>query len=153
MRHLQAALRLLPALLLAVTLAGCDSGGSNGGGGGALSGTLTYEVDGPSGEPIGVSEEFFWTQDGNPDCFANRSTNKSTPVEGEELSVSSVSNCDRDPDDFDGVRITVTPSNDVDLTVRILSDGDVVEETSETTDLDGFQGYRISIGETFDFGS
>lgn len=150
MRHLRIACRLLLGLLLAATLVGCDSGGGNGGNGGPLSGNLTYEVDGPDGATIGVSEQYFWVQNGNPDCFASRSTNKSVPVD-EELGVDNVSNCDRATDDFDGLRVSVTPNSDVDLTVRILSDGDVLEETSETTEQNGFESYRVSVGETFDF--
>lgn len=149
MRHLRIAFRLLPGLLLAVTLLGCDSGGG-GGNGDPLSGNLTYEVDGPNGATVGVSEEYFWVQNGNPDCFASRSTNKSVPVD-EELGVDNVSNCDRATDDFDGLRVSVSPSDsDVDLTVRILSDGDVIKETSETTEQNGFESYRVSVGETFD---
>lgn len=148
MHDLRTTLCLLPALLLAVTLLGCDSGGDNGGD--PLSGNLTYEVEGPEGTSVGVSEEYFWTGDNR--CFANRSTNASVPLD-DDLGVSEVSTCENiDVDNFDGVRVTVTPtSGDAGLTLKVLSDGDVVEETSETTEIQGgLEVYRVSVGETFE---
>lgn len=126
-------------------LTGCDSGGDNGGG--PLSGDLSLQVEGPSGTTVSVSEEYFWTQNGNPECLSARTSGGTLPLD-QDLGLSSVSNCERDADDFDGVRVSVTPS-DIDLTIRILSDGDVVAETSETSTVNGSELYRVSVGETF----
>ena len=163
MNYFRAGLRLFPALLLAFTLIGCDSGGNGGGGDGgggndaeALNGTLTYEVTGAEEEFVGVSEAFYYVSDGSPQCLGSRSNSVTLPVEGEPLEIETTPpgcSSNVDADDFDGVEVTVPePSSDASLTVRILSDGDIVAETSEVTNVEDSDTdvYEVSIGETFD---
>lgn len=131
---------LVAAGLLAV---GCDSGGD---GGSPLNGQLSIEIDGGDAA-VSVSESYFYsTSDGV--CQTTRSDfGMDLPIE-QDLGPDETS-CDGvSPGDFNGVRVSVSlVSGSTDLTLRLLSDGDVVEETTEREDFGGGEAWVVEAGE------
>jgi hypothetical protein len=133
MRYFKAAIRLFPALLLALTLTACDSGGGNGGGN-SLGNSVTLEVEGDSEATVSWSSQFWYDQD---DGFCGSSggleLSASVPVEKSIDLPSSLSGCsdDTSPEDFTGVQVAVTTTDSPDLTVRLVSDGNTIAELEE----------------------
>jgi hypothetical protein len=136
MYKLNSTLHFALVLLLPIALLGCDSGGN---GGNPLDGSLSYEVDGGDAL-VSVTESYFYsTSDGV--CQTTRSDfTVEAPVE-ESLGPDET-NCDGvSPGDFNGVRVNVSlQSGETDLTLRLLSDGDTVDEATEPSDFGGGRG-------------
>lgn len=153
MIQLRPALRLLPALLLVLALSGCDSGG--GGGGTSLS-DLSLEVEGPSGTGVSVTTTFFYSEsDGF--CLSSRSglgPNIPDAPFAQSVDPPNDVNCDSDPGDFDGVRVSVSPVGDgsPDLTVRLLSGGDQIDEATDPTTANNISQWVVEAGEVRDLG-
>lgn len=126
-------LRLLLGCILTLSLAGCGLFGSDDD---PLDGTLTYEVEGPSEGQISVARTYFYTGES---CKVTRSSTERLPFEDtltpEQDSERNQSTCtDVDLNSFDGVRVSVTfpptPGASDGLTVRLLSDGDVIDDAT-----------------------
>lgn len=96
---------------------------------------------------MSVSESYFYsTSDGV--CQTTRSDfGTELPLE-QDLGPDETS-CDGvSPDDFDGVRVSVSlVSGSTDLTLRLLSDGEVVEEATEREDFGGGEAWIVEAGE------
>jgi hypothetical protein len=143
-RHLKAfqvlALAIFPLLLL-----GCDSGGSNGGSGNPLDGDLSYEVDGSA--QVSITESFFYSTGDGPCQSTQSNISSSLPIEV-DLAPEDV-NCDGvSPSEFDGVRVTVSQlTGSMDITLRLLSDGDLVAEATEPESFGGGEAWIVEAGE------
>lgn len=154
MIRLRPALRLLPALLLVFALSGCDSGG--GGGGGTSLSDLSLEAEGPSGTGVSVTRTFFYSEGGSP-CVAIRSgLGPSIPDVPFSQPVDPPSDitCDSEPGDFDGVRVSLSPigGGSPDLTVRLLSDGNQIDEATEPTSTNNVSRWVVEAGEVRSLG-
>lgn len=152
MIRLRPALRLLPVLLLVLALSGCDSGGS---GGTSLS-DLSLEVEGPSGTGVSVTRTFFYSEGGSS-CVAIRSgLGPSIPDVPFNQPVDPPSDitCDSDPGDFDGVRVSLSPigGGSPDLTVRLLSGGEQIDEATEPTSTNNISQWVVEAGEVRSLG-
>ncbi len=138
--------RLLPVALLLIfplLLLGCDSGGSNGGN--PLDGDLSYEVDGSA--QVSITESFFYSTGDGPCQSTQSNVSSSLPIEV-DLEPEDV-NCDGvSPSEFDGVRVTVSQlTGSMDITLRLLSDGDVVTEATEPESFGGAEAWIVEAGE------
>ena len=136
-----ALLLILPLLLL-----GCDSSGSNGGT--PLDGDLSYEVEGSA--QVSITESFFYST-GDGLCQSTQSNvSSSLPIEV-DLEPEDV-DCDGvDPSNFNGVRVTVSQlTGSMDITLRLLSDGDLVTEATEPESFGGGDAWIVEAGETPD---
>lgn len=153
MRYLRAALRLLPGLLLAVTLVGCDSGGD----GGNLGNDVTLQVEGASETSVSFSPSFAY---GSPPegCVSGSFTTSldgtgntgTVPIDETITPTSSEGDCPpegTDATDFDGARIDVTVSGSADLTVRLLSNGNQIDETTESEQTGTVTTYTVEGGD------
>lgn len=132
---------------LAIGLAACDSGGGNGGD--PLDGDLTFRVEGgETGTAIAVSKSFFYDTGDGVCQSSSATTGNVVPAEG-ELSPDDAGTCDvDDPSNFDGVRVTVSPQiGSADLTLQLLSDGDVVDEATEPESFGGGEAWVVEAGE------
>ena len=100
--HIVSLSLLVATGLLAV---GCDSSGSNGGSGNPLDGDLSYEVEGSA--QVSITEGFFYSTGDGPCQSTQSNISSSLPIEvdlePEEVGCEGVN-----PDDFDGVRVTVS---------------------------------------------
>jgi len=143
--------RLLPVTLLFILpllLLGCDRGGSNGGSGNPLDGDLSYDVDGSA--QVSITESFFYST-GDGLCQSTQSNvSSSLPIEV-DLEPEDV-DCDGvDPSNFNGVRVTVSQlTGSMDITLRLLSDGDLVTEATEPESFGGGDAWIVEAGETPD---
>jgi hypothetical protein len=138
--------RLLPVALLFIfplLLLGCDSSGSNGGN--PLDGDLSYEVDGSA--QVSITESFFYSTGDGPCQSTQSNVSSSLPIEV-DLEPEDV-NCDGvSPSEFDGVRVTVSQlTGPMDVTLRLLSDGDVVTEATEPESFGGAEAWVVEVGE------
>lgn len=136
--------RYIALLLFPLLLLGCDSGSNNGGS--PLDGSLTLEVDG-SDALVSVSESYFYTT-GDGICQTSRS-DVSVEVPIDQPLGPDETNCDGvNPDDFNGVRVSVSLlSGSTGLTLRLLSDGEVVEEATERENFGGGEAWVVEAGE------
>jgi len=138
--------RLPPLALLLIfplLLLGCDSGGSNGGN--PLDGDLSYEVDGSA--QVSITESFFYSTGDGPCQSTQSNVSSSLPIEV-DLEPEDV-NCDGvSLSEFDGVRVTVSQlTGPMDVTLRLLSDGDVVTEATEPESFGGAEAWVVEAGE------
>lgn len=143
MYRLQRILSLALFLLLSSALLSCDSGGN---GGSALDGQLSIEVEGV-GAVVSVSESYFYaTSDG---LCQTSSSDIGTEVPIERDLGPDGTSCDGvSPDDFNGIRVSVSLlSGSTDLTLRLLSDGEVVEEASDPESFGGAEAWIVEAGE------
>ncbi len=132
---------LVAAGLLAV---GCDSGGSNGGGD-PLDGDLSYEVEGSA--QVSITESFFYSTGDGPCQSTQSNISSSLPIEV-DLEPEDVG-CDGvEPSEFDGVQVTVSQlTGPMDVTLRLVSDGEVVEEATEPESFGGGEAWIVEAGE------
>jgi hypothetical protein len=140
--------RPLPLTLLFIfplLLLGCDSGGSNGGSGNPLDGDLSYEVDGSA--QVSITESFFYSTGDGPCQSTQSNVSSSLPIEV-NLEPEDV-NCDGvSPSEFDGVRVTVSQlTGSTDITLRLLSDGDLVTEATEPESFGGGEAWIVKAGD------
>lgn len=141
MHYPRIALRLLPGLLLAVTLVGCDSGG--GGGGGGLGDDVTLKVEGSSGTSVSWTPSFAYGT-GDEVCISatvGLGTGGTVPID-ETITPNPEGSCPPDSTDasnFDGVQVNVTLSGSEDLTVQLISNGNEIDETTEPSRMDSSQ--------------
>lgn len=139
--------QLLPLVLLATLLIGCDSGGNSDD---PLAGNVSYQLEGGSAQ-VSVSESYFYST-GDGFCQATRAhTSSSLPIEvdaePEEVNCEGV-----EPGNYDGVRVTVSHlTGSMDLTLTLLSDGEVIDEASEPTSFGGGEAWIVEAGEIPDF--
>ena len=119
--------------IIVFALAGCGDDSSNAD---KLDGDLSFEVTGESGIDLVISV----TEATDNSASFSTVDNVTTPAEG-----------DLDDGDFKGYVLQASPvglGDEPDITLKLLSDGDVVEETSSATD-DGV--FLIEIGDVPDF--
>lgn len=155
MYDLRTTLCLLPALLLAVTLLGCDSGGNGGGGG--LGDDVTLRVEGSEGTTVTWSTSFAYNTGDGLCLSATTGTGSSGTVPIDEtITPSSSGSCPpegTDPTDFEGVRISVAVSGgSADLTVQLLSNGNQIDETTEPSQTGTVTTFVVEGGDVPDFG-
>lgn len=148
MKYFRAALLLLPGLLLAVTLVGCDSGG---GGGGGLGDEVTLKVEGSSGTSVSWSPSFAYGSgsDGCISATASTSLSGTVPID-ETITPTSDGSCPpdgTDASDFDGVQVNVSLSGSDDLTVQLFSNGNKIDETSEPSQTGTVTTYKVEGGD------
>ena len=133
------AARLLAVLLLTCTLAACDSNDDDGG---DLDGDLSVRVEGASGLTIFVSPTYV------------RGTSIDAESTSETIPSSGVFEMDLE-DGAEGIQVDVTVDGGEDLTLQLLSDGDVIEEdtTPEPFDNPAFDTdvYTVQAGREIPF--
>jgi len=154
MHDLRTTLCLLPALLLAVTLLGCDSGGN---GGGSLGDDVTLKVEGSSGTNVNWSTTFAYDTGDGPCLSSTAGTGSSGAVPIDvTITPSSSGSCPPDgtePTAFEGVRISVATSGSADLTVQLFSNGDKIDETTEPSQTGTVTTYAVEGGDLPDLDS
>jgi hypothetical protein len=137
--------RLLPLpllLILPLLLLGCDSSGSNGDN--PLDGDLSYEVNGSA--QVSITESFFYSTGDGPCQSTQSNVSSSLPIkvdlEPDDVDCDGVA-----PSEFDGVRVTVGQlTGSMDITLRLLSDGDVVTEATEPESFGGAEAWVVEVG-------
>lgn len=120
-------------LILSVALTSCGSGSD---GGASLAGDLSYEVQTDGNMSIQISRSYY---DGSSVSFST--------VESVETSSSGSASGDLQDGDYQGYRLQASPIGSADpssLTLRLLSDGEVLAETSNPQN-------GVWIAETGDF--
>ena len=154
MYDLRTTLFFLPALLLAFTLLGCDSGGN--GGGGNLGDDVTLKVEGSSETRVSWTSTFAYGT-GNDLCTSIRTGTSNTgtvPID-ETITPSSDGSCPpdgTDATDFDGVRVTVSITGSADLTVQLFSNGNKIDETTEPSQTGTVTTYAVEGGDVPNLG-
>lgn len=154
MHDLRTTLFLLPVLLLAFTLLGCDSGGN--GGGGNLGDDVTLKVEGSSENRVSWTPTFAYGT-GNDACISSSTGTGNigeVPID-ETITPSSDGSCPPDgtaATDFDGVRVTVSVTGSADLTVQLFSNGNKIDETTEPSQTGTVTTYAVEGGEVPDLG-
>ena len=138
--HIVSLSLLVAAGLLAI---GCDSGSD---GGSPLDGQLSIEVDGGDAV-VSVSESYFYSTSDGLCQTSSSDIGTDVPIE-RDLGPDGTS-CDGvSPDDFNGVRVSVSLlSGSTDLTLRLLSDGEVVEEVTDPESFGGGEAWIVEAGE------
>lgn len=130
-------LRFVPVFVLALSLLGCGLFGDEDN---PLDGTLTYEADGPADAQVTVTRTYFYTDES---CKATRSDTDRLPLEGtldpEKTADSGSTTCENvELSSFDGVRVAVTlpptPGESPGLTLKLLSDGNVIDDATAPTE-------------------
>ena len=145
MRHYLNGFQVFALAIFPLLLLGCDSGGSNGGSGNPLDGDLSYEVEGSA--QVSITESYFYSTGDGPCQSSQSNVSSSLPIEvdlePEEVGCEGVN-----PSDFDGVRVTVSHlTGSMDITLRLLSDGDLVEEATEAESFGGGEAWIVKAGE------
>lgn len=118
--------------VLVLVLASCSS---DSGGGASLDGDLRYLVEGSEGETVSLSATSFTKTEGNFETLGSVTIESTGTAEG-----------DLEDGDFSGYQLQATSygSEDVDITLKLLGDGDVLGETSETNS-EGI--YMVEVGD------
>ncbi|TYP93355.1 hypothetical protein LX73_1056 [Fodinibius salinus] len=122
-------------LILSVSLTSCGSGSDDGA---SLAGDLTYEVQTDADISIQISRSYY---DGSSLEFST--------VESVQTSSSGSASGDLQDGDYKGYRLQASPIGGTEpssLTLRLLSDGEVIAETSSPQ-----SGQNIWIAETGEF--
>lgn len=131
------------AFALLFALPACDSSGDAG-----IDGDLSFRLEGAEGTTVGVGENYFSTD-------GARSESSSVTIDGDGT-------IEQDLDDgHGGVRVTATLGHGTDtalnrgtetsLTLSLLSNGEVIDETSEPNTEHGARVYAVEAGEIPDF--
>ena len=123
------------AFALLFALPACDSSGNAG-----INGDLSFRLEGPEGTTVGVAESYFST-----DGSSSQATN--VTIEGD-------GSIEQDLEDGNGgVRVTATlhHGTETSLTLSLLSNGEVIDETSEANTESGARVYAVEAGEVPDF--
>ena len=142
LRHLRTG-SLCFLLVVGLLAVGCDSGGNNGGN--PLDGDLSYEVEGSA--QVSITEGFFYSTGDGPCQSTQSNISSSLPIEV-DLEPEGDGCEGVDPSDFEGVRVTVSQlTGPMDVTLRLLSDGDVVEEATEPESFGGGEAWIVEVGE------
>jgi hypothetical protein len=125
------------AFALLFALPACDSSGDDNAG---INGDLSFRLEGPEGTTVGVAENYF-----SADSSSSEATNVTIDGDG---------SIEQDLEDgHGGVRVTATLGHgtDTSLTLSLLSDGEVIDETSEANTEHGVRVYAVEAGEIPDF--
>lgn len=115
-------LQFILIVVLGVSLSACGLFGSDDDSGASLGGDLSWRVEGQEGLTVQISRGYY---DGSSFNFST--------VESADLSGGSASG-DLEDGDYTGYQLQASPyggSSSASLTLQLLSDGDVLEETSE----------------------
>ena len=132
--------RLFPlalAFALLFALPACDSGGDDHAG---INGDLSFRLEGPEDTTVGLGKSYFST-----DGSHSEATNVTIDGDG---------SIEQDLEDGNGgVRVTATLGHgtETSLTLSLLSDGEVIDETSEANTENGARVYAVEAGEVPDF--
>ena len=147
--HIVSLSLLVATGLLAV---GCDSGGDNDDSGASLDGDLTFRAESSSSISINYAVMYFYDGGTCQSSGANE-FGEDVPVEA-ALDGPSSTNCDGEPSDFDGVQITATMNNAnpdfLSMTLQLRSDGDVIDEATDSENFGGTETWIVEAGEVPD---
>lgn len=123
---------ILTICLLGLVVSACSSdSGSNV----SLDGDLRYLVEGPEGETVYLSYNSYTSDGGTFETIGEVTTSSSGTAEG-----------DLEDGNYTGYQLSASPVGDdsPDITLKLLSDGEVLGETSEANS-DGI--FTVEVGE------
>lgn len=118
-RRIKLAFSILSSTFLLLFMSACST---NSGGGVSLDGDLRYMVEGSEGESLFLSYGSYTSNGGTFETIGSVTIGSSGSVEG-----------DLEDGDFTGYQLQGSPqgSDNPDITLKLMSDGEVLGETSE----------------------
>lgn len=146
---------LLVAFVLMISMSACDLFGSDDDdeeSGASLDGDLTFRAESSSTLSINYNVSYFY-DGGTCQSGGASGIGESLPVEA-ELNGPSSTDCADNPGDFDGVQVTAIMNNAnpdfLSMTLQLRSDGDVIDEATDSENFGGAETWIVEAGEVPD---